>query len=208
MARPASDIALRLQHAARDRFLLEGVDGASLRQIAKDAGTNIGMVYYYFKTKDDLFLAVVEEVYAEMLKDLVKALANDVPPEQRIERVYQRIARMDETEFKVLRLILREAIISSARLQKVAQRFQQGHLPLIGQLLGEGIATGRFRNDVHPLALGAAMFTLGIMPQIAVRLLARSELPIAPHLPTPEQAAAALCQILLSGMGGPALPAR
>jgi AcrR family transcriptional regulator len=45
MARPASDIAPRIVHAARERFLFEGVDGASLRNIAKDAGTNIGMVY-------------------------------------------------------------------------------------------------------------------------------------------------------------------
>jgi AcrR family transcriptional regulator len=36
----------------------DGVDGASLREIAREAGTNIGMVVYYFATKDDLFLAV------------------------------------------------------------------------------------------------------------------------------------------------------
>ena len=35
------------------------------RPSRRDAGTNIGMVFYYFPTKDDLFLAVVEEVYAE-----------------------------------------------------------------------------------------------------------------------------------------------
>ena len=67
MPRPPSDIAARIVEAARDRFLLQGVDGASLRSIAADAGTNIGMVYYYFKTKDDLFLAVIEEAYAQLL---------------------------------------------------------------------------------------------------------------------------------------------
>ena len=61
--------------AARERFLTEGVDGASLREIARDAGTSIGMVYYYFPTKDELFLAVVEEVYAKLLADLASALA-------------------------------------------------------------------------------------------------------------------------------------
>ena len=62
MARPRSDIEPRIVHAARRRFLKEGVDGASLRTIARDAKTSIGMVYYYFPTKDDLFFAVVEEV--------------------------------------------------------------------------------------------------------------------------------------------------
>ena len=46
MARPRGDIAPRILHAARKRFLVEGVDGASLRAIARDARTNKGMIYY------------------------------------------------------------------------------------------------------------------------------------------------------------------
>ena len=68
MARPGSDLRSRVVPAARARFLAQGVDGASLRSIADDAGTSIGMVYYYFKTKDDLFLAVVEDVYGELMR--------------------------------------------------------------------------------------------------------------------------------------------
>ena len=70
MARPRSDIGPRIVHAARRRFLVEGVDGASLRAIAHDARTSIGMIYYYFPTKDDLFLAVVEEMYVTVLADM------------------------------------------------------------------------------------------------------------------------------------------
>src|SRR6185295_5828153 len=70
MARPPTDIRQRILGAARARFLAEGVDGASLREIARDAKTTIGMVSYYFPAKDDLFLAVVEEVYAVLLGDL------------------------------------------------------------------------------------------------------------------------------------------
>lgn len=55
MARPRGDIEPRVLEAARKRFLEQGVDGASLRKIAEDAGTNIGMIYYYFPTKEALF---------------------------------------------------------------------------------------------------------------------------------------------------------
>jgi len=74
MARPRSDIAPRVVIAARERFLKDGVDGASLRAIAHDARTSIGMIYYYFPTKDDLFLAVVEQVYEKVLADMASAL--------------------------------------------------------------------------------------------------------------------------------------
>src|SRR6266545_901848 len=105
MARPRTDIAPRILHAARARFLAEGVDGASLRAIARAAGTSIGMLYYYFSSKDDLFLAVVEEVYGALLADLARALAPDAPVEERIAALYQRIAAMSDEELSVIRLV-------------------------------------------------------------------------------------------------------
>src|SRR6266487_6095022 len=108
MARPRSDIEPRIVHAARHRFLEEGVEGASLRTIARDAGTSIGMVYYYFPTKDDLFLAVVEERYGKLLADLTAALTPDQPPAERLRRMYRRIGRMGEDDLTVVKLIVRE----------------------------------------------------------------------------------------------------
>lgn len=206
MARPASDIAPRIVHAARERFLMQGVDGASLRDIAKRAGTNIGMVYYYFKTKDELFLAVVEEVYAGWVADLTLALSDStVPVDARMRRLYARIAAMNEVESQVARLILREALVSSERLQKLAARFSHGHLPLVASLLAEGVADGSFRADSNPLAMFAAAFTLAMMPQIAHRMISTSKLPLGQLLPPPQQAARALSDVLLFGIAGPKL---
>ena len=111
MARPAGDIQPRLIAAARMRFLEQGVEGASLRAIASDAGTNIGMVYYYFPTKDDLFFAVIEEVYVELLADLASALAPDVDVPERLRRLYRRLGAMSELEAITVRLILREILV-------------------------------------------------------------------------------------------------
>src|SRR6185503_13054588 len=96
VGRKRTDIEPRIVAAARERFLREGVDGASLRAIAADAGTSIGMVYYYFKTKDDLFLAVVEAIYSTLVTDLTAAMSNDVTPRERMRRLYRRIGAMNE----------------------------------------------------------------------------------------------------------------
>jgi AcrR family transcriptional regulator len=200
MARPPSDIAPRILYAARERFLFEGVDGASLRKIAKDAGTNIGMVYYYFKTKDDLFLAVLEEVYGRLLEDMRGIMAEPLPAEERIARLYQRIAAMSDEEFKTVRLIMREALVSSARLGRLAQRFLDGHIPLILQLLQDGAAQARLRSDLHPVALLGAMFSLGLMPQIARRQLAGTELSFVSLLPPGAAVASTMYDVLLHGI--------
>jgi AcrR family transcriptional regulator len=200
MARPPSDIAPRIIHAARERFLFEGVDGASLRKIAKDAGTNIGMVYYYFKTKDDLFLAVLEEVYGQLLEDMRGIMAAPQPPEERIARLYQRIAAMSDDEFKTVRLIMREALVSSARLGRLAQRFLDGHIPLILKLIQDGAAQSRLRSDFHPVALLGAMLSLGLLPQIARRQLAGTDLAFVNLLPSGAAVASTMYEVLLHGI--------
>lgn len=197
MPRPKSDIDLRILHAARERFLLEGVDGASLRAIAKDAGTNIGMVYYYFPTKDDLFLAVVEEVYERVLADFVTALDPDVPVAARVQRLYERIGRLSEEEFKVARLVIREALISSARLEHILERFRRGHIPLVLQTIRDGMADGTFSTERNPVVILASMVALGTVAQMAVNVLG-TRTGLGPTRPGPELAQQ-LVQVLLSG---------
>lgn len=197
MARPKSDIDVRILHAARARFLAEGVDGASLRAIAKDAGTSIGMVYYYFPTKDDLFLAVVEEVYERLLAELVVALDPEKPVRERIACLYARIARLDEEERLVLRLVVREALVSSSRLESILARFQRGHLPLVFRMIADGIADGTFDTRRHPLVLAGALLGVGGTPHVLRRILG-DRLGLSGSKDLVEQ----LVEVLFEGIGG------
>jgi AcrR family transcriptional regulator len=207
MARPQSDIRERVLFSALARFLNEGVDGASLRRIADDAGTNIGMVYYYFKTKDELFLAVVEEVYAGILADIERILGEDgdqqaMSAPDLIGALYARIARLDAHELDVLRLVLREALVSSERLGHVAKRFENGHVPLVLQMLMRGSARGELNPTLHPAAMLAATATLGVMPQLAHRLLSAARPDLAQLLPPRELLASTMREVLLHGIAG------
>jgi AcrR family transcriptional regulator len=190
MARPRTDIRPRILAAARARFLAEGVDGASLRAIARDAGSNLGMLYYYFPSKDDLFLAVVEEVYAALLADLTGALAPG-RFEDRLGRLYARIAAMSDHEHEVVKLVVREVIGGSPRLGKLVERFQRGHLPLVLGALFDGIREGRVRADLPPPLVLVLTFAIGGLPQLIRR--SAGDLPPFRDLPPPD----ALARLLL-----------
>lgn len=171
MARPRSDIAPRIVHAARARFLAEGVDGASLRTIAADARTSIGMIYYYFPTKDDLFLAVVEEVYAKVLTELEAIFDRPtVPVRERLRDVFIRVSGMEGEEADVVRLIAREALVSSSRLDRIVERFQRGHLPMILRTLAEGIERGEIDPEIPLPFVFMATAGLGFVPHIMRRV--------------------------------------
>lgn len=200
MPRPRSDIAPRLVAAATERFGREGVDGASLRAIARDAGTNVGMLYYYFPTKDDLFLAVVEDVYAGLLADLERALAPEQTPHARLQGLYRRIGALTEAEFAVLRIVIREALVSSQRLSRLVERFSRGHVPLVLATVRDGVRSGTLTDDVPFSALVLCIASLAGVPQLVKRVLQHEAPPLAELLPEADALADIALHVLLHGV--------
>jgi AcrR family transcriptional regulator len=200
VARKPGDIAERLVRAARERFLLEGVDGASLRAIARDAGTNLGMVYYYFPSKDELFLACIEDVYARLLSDLAMALEQSVESEPRVAALYARLARLSDDELGVLRLLVREALVSSARLGRLFERFSRGHVALLLGLVREGVGRGELRADLPPMTIALSILALGSLPQIIARRLREANVPVEALGIEADSLRFALTEVVLRGI--------
>ena len=198
MARPRSNISERIREAASERFLAEGVDGASLRAIAADAKTNIGMIYYYYPTKEDLFQAVVEDVYSKLVVDLVAALTPDGSVEQRLQRLFERLGALGEDELRVLRLVVCESLRSMERFERFAQRFQAGHIALIAQLVQEAFGAGTFAAGRHPLVAMVSVVALAGFAQVAARF-AGPRLPFA-NPPSGPALSRDLVQVLLHGL--------
>jgi AcrR family transcriptional regulator len=201
MARPRTDIAPRIVRAARARFLAEGVDGASLRTIAADAGTNIGMVFYYFPTKDDLFLAVVEEFYARLLDDLGLALSGDASVRERVRRVFVRLGGASDGEIEIMRLVAREALLSSTRFKRIAARAQRGHIAMLLETLAGGVRGGEIDPDLPlPLVL-ICTFSMGAIPQVVRRAIGNRAAFSA--LPPPQALAEMSASLLFRAIGVP-----
>jgi AcrR family transcriptional regulator len=199
MPRPRSDIQPRIVHAARARFLAEGVDGASLREIARDAGTNIGMVVYYFPTKDDLFLSVVEEVYARVVADMAQILGGDGAAHERLRRAFVRLGTASDLELEVMQLVAREALSSSSRLRRIVARFMRGHVPLLMATISDGIQNGEFDAAIPAPIVLLAVVGLGGLPQMARR--ASRRLPFLSSLPGPEGLADVSIGLIMRAVG-------
>ena len=57
-------------NAALEEFAHEGVTGARTDEIARSAGVNKALLYYYFKDKDGLYAAVLEQVISGLFSGL------------------------------------------------------------------------------------------------------------------------------------------
>ncbi len=96
MARPATDKRKRLIGAAIERFHEKGVAKTALADVATAAGIPKGDVYYYFKTKDELVGAVIEE-WCRLMEYYLGLLSPLPSPRRRIEGFIDQAAKMSET---------------------------------------------------------------------------------------------------------------
>ena len=73
--------------AARERFSKHGLAGTTMDGIAQAAGVAKGTVYLYFRSKDDLLIAIFEKTMASAIVEGRQALASLTDPEARLRRI-------------------------------------------------------------------------------------------------------------------------
>ncbi|MEM6413051.1 MAG: TetR/AcrR family transcriptional regulator [Pseudomonadota bacterium] len=114
-----SDKERAIINAAREIFLENGFDGASMDTIAITAGVSKRTVYNRFQSKEKLFAATIEETCKRILPVSVDTLDISEP----IEKVVRVLAE------KILRGLLQPDVIS---LRRIAT-FEAGRKPEVGQ---------------------------------------------------------------------------
>jgi AcrR family transcriptional regulator len=106
-------------------FARRGYNGASVEEIAEEAGYSHGAVYSNFDGKADLFLAVLEEYMAERARELAATqaeLSEDAPIELRARALadqWMRRFAKDRESF----LLHMEFVAHAGRNPKLAERF-------------------------------------------------------------------------------------
>jgi AcrR family transcriptional regulator len=151
-----------LQAAIRE-FADKGLGGARVDAIAARAGANKRMLYHYFGSKADLFLAVLERVY-----DDIRGAETDL----HLEALDPVAAMRKLVEFSFGYFIanphfiplLNSENLHSARHLKRSKRIREMHSPLvamISRMLERGRESGAFRRDVDPVQLYVSIAALG-----------------------------------------------
>jgi AcrR family transcriptional regulator len=84
--------------AARRCFSRDGFHQTSMADIFSEAGLSAGAVYGYFKSKDELIIAIAGMV-VDQLVEIMTPLANQNPPPRPEEFVFQALTRVDDIAF-------------------------------------------------------------------------------------------------------------
>lgn len=138
--------------AALEEFSREGVAGARTDEIARRAGVNKALLYYYYKDKEGLYAAVLDEVFGGLSHRIQKALnATHLPPRARLLAYVQEHFDYIAGAPLYPGLVQREFMRSSGRAlspmaSRIIERYGKPIYQKLGNLIREGIATGDFRK--------------------------------------------------------------
>jgi AcrR family transcriptional regulator len=70
---------LKIKEAATRVFIAKGFNGCTSREIAKEAGMNVALVNYYFKSKSHLFEIVIASVIEKFAESLFEVFKSELP---------------------------------------------------------------------------------------------------------------------------------
>ncbi len=150
-----------LEVATRE-FAAKGLTGARIDEIAELTRTSKRMIYYYFGSKEGLYIAVLEEAYRRIRHIESELHLEDLPPEEALRTLVAFTFDYQNANPDFIRLVMNENIHRGEFLAQ-SQTIQQLNVPAIDAVrtvYERGRAAGVFRDDLDPVDLHMSISAL------------------------------------------------
>lgn len=153
-----SDSARRdeiLRVAARV-FRTKGYRNATLNDIADEFGFTRAALYYYFKSKEDILVAIIEDAGQEMTAHVEAAIAIAEPPAEKVARILSTHATLVLNNMNIFGVYLTEMKSLPPRVRATFESGERYCTEQLAVVIQEGIHTGDF-DDLPPKTTALAL---------------------------------------------------
>lgn len=124
------DLKLKIKQAAVEHFNKDGYHGATIRNIAQDVGCSLPMVYYYYKSKKELFYEIIKKDYFDIIARQANMLRITNLLDFYTQFVYQ-INHLSDYDKKVYRLGVKVYLSfdGDVELMEIMDKWEKNILP-------------------------------------------------------------------------------
>ena len=149
---------------ATGEFAREGFGGARVDAIASRTRTSKRMIYYYFGSKERLYLAVLEAAYSAIRQQEATLDLEHQPPEQALGTLVASTFDYYEAHPEFVRLVMNENIMGGVHMKrsKAIGKLNVTVIDALKRLLARGEKAGAFRRGIDPIELHMTISALGI----------------------------------------------
>ena len=141
MNKKKSEIILQM---ARKLFARYGLKKTSMDDIAAEAKIGKATIYYYFKSKQEIFKTVVDHEWTILINAIREAISKEISPQRKLRAfILTRISRMHELVnlYRVTKDIVTELLPD---LEKIRESHFMEEMNIIKEILSEGVKKGIF----------------------------------------------------------------
>lgn len=128
-------------------FFAYGSDGVSMSRLAQEMKMSKKTIYKYFKFKEDLILCIIDELKANLERELEQIMSNpDIPPMDKIKMlVRKKVDIISQVKPPFINDINRSGVI-----KKSVEEIEDKMVPSCLIVLKEGQTHGVVREDINP----------------------------------------------------------
>ncbi len=147
---------------ATREFASKGLSGARVDAIAARTKTSKRMIYYYFGSKEGLYIAVLEAAYRSIRDIEVSLDLAHQPPEAALRALVAFTFDYQNAHPEFARLVMNENILNAAYLarSKAIRPLNNVAIDVLRDLLARGQRAGVFRRDIEPIELHMSISAL------------------------------------------------
>ena len=143
-------------NAAEDVFTQKGFDEARMDDIAEETGLGKGTLYLYFKSKDDLIIAILDRMFQREFKQLENL---DQPAQSSTDAIWNITELLTKEILSLLRLIpivyqFLALAFRNRYVQRAMKKYINRYLDILIPIIQRGIDSGEFRQvDAREVAV-------------------------------------------------------
>ncbi len=150
----------KLVDVARQIFAKKGLENTTMNDIAVASGKGRRTLYTYFKSKEDIYVAVIESELVRLSEFLNAVASRNIPPEDKlVEIIFAHLCKVKEAVQRNGNLRA-EFFRNIIKVERVRKQFDESERKLFAGIVAEGVSSGDFEVDNIPLFVDVLHFSL------------------------------------------------
>lgn len=111
----------KIRYAAFKQFLEKGYEATNIRDICREVGIKGSSMYFYYKSKQELFFSLYDEVWSDRIKFLnsIEELKQDITPDLKLYAVFKSTIEYCSKDIAKKKFLLRYHLFPPEELIKI-----------------------------------------------------------------------------------------
>ncbi len=137
--------------AARKLLFSQGIENVSIIKISKEAQLGVGTIYFYYKNKEDIFIALQEEGLAFLFSTIQQIQGKQLNPREKLKEVsiaYYNFSQNQQEYFNIINYFLSSPrVFFQEEQKKMIDMSGNKILMVIENIIREGVKEGFFIEE-------------------------------------------------------------